>query len=544
MTFLPIVERELRTAARQRVTHWMRLIAAGLALAIWFMLAVSGNNLTPSQRAGAIFGTINILSLGFAMLAGVFLTADCLSEERREGTLGLLFLTDLKGHDVVLGKLASTSLHSVYGLLAVVPMLAIPLLMGGVTAGEFLRSALVLLVTLFLSLSAGMFVSALSHDSRAALVRTLGIVVLLSGIMPLLWWAQWLFFRRPWLNFLLWPSPGFALRCAGDGFYSTRSGAGVFWLSLLVIGGLGMVCLVAASVLLPRVWQQARDDDRTPQSRRRTMLARKQDATARAWLESKPYFWLATRDNRVRHWALWILGSAVLVWSGFYVEAWSPRPSVDAFSITIFLAFALHVFFKCLVAVEATRRLSEDRQSGALELLLVTPLPPADIIRGQRMALAHLFRWPMRMLFGMNLLLLAMMTWPGRNNWLGPDSTIFAIIFGGGIPLLLADCSLIGRAGIWSALTTTRHTRAVLKTIRNLLLPSWVAILLLWFFGMTSGGISTGTVQTLVVAWIVFGLVVDAIVLAITASRLRGNFRELAATGQWRRAKSEEAPFP
>src|SRR5262245_51565625 len=101
MTFLPIVERELRTAARQRATHRMRLAAALLALVIWFLFSVFGNFTSP-QRAQLIFGAIGILSLGFAMLAGAFLTADCLSEERREGTLGLLFLTDLKGHDVVL----------------------------------------------------------------------------------------------------------------------------------------------------------------------------------------------------------------------------------------------------------------------------------------------------------------------------------------------------------------------------------------------------------------------------------------------------------
>ena len=146
MTFLPIVDRELRVAGRQRVTHRVRLVAALLALVIWFLLSVVGNQ-TSTQRAQAIFGTISILSLGFAMLAGAFLTADCLSEERREGTLGLLFLTDLKGHDVVLGKLVSTSLNSIYGLLAVVPMMGIPLLMGGITVGEFARTALVLLVT-------------------------------------------------------------------------------------------------------------------------------------------------------------------------------------------------------------------------------------------------------------------------------------------------------------------------------------------------------------------------------------------------------------
>jgi len=536
MTFLPIVERELRTAARQRVTHRMRLIAAGLALTIWFMLAVFGDNLTPSQRASAIFGTISILSLGFAMLAGVFLTADCLSEERREGTLGLLFLTDLKGHDVVLGKLASTSLHSIYGLLAVVPMLGVPLLMGGVTIGEFARTALVLIVTLFLSLSAGMFVSAMSHDSRAALLRTLGIIVLLSGLLPLLWWGLRLLFRTPWSDFLLWPSPGYALRRAGDALYSTRSGAGEFWVSLFVIGGLGAMSLAAASVVLPRVWQQARDEPGhlgLPVTRTRSL---NWNEVSRTWLESQPYFWLAMRDGRFGRWAFWIIGAAQIVLLGMLSGMSPPRPTGAAFTISLLLAFSLHVIFKCILATEATRRLSEDRHSGALELLLVTPLPPADIIAGQKAALAHLFRWPGLMLVGMNLGFLWLILGPGQPRWLGPDRTMFAMMFIGGSVLLIADSFAIGQSGIWSALTAKRHTGAILKTLRNVLLPSWVAILLFWFIGLTSRGMSSGTVESMVVVWVILGLVVDGVVLAGTRARLDSDFRELVATGQSRSA--------
>ena len=137
MTFLPIVERELRVMARQRNAYWLRFGAAAGALALWVFVLMVSRSATITETAQAIFFTISIASLVFAMLAGVFLTADCLSEERREGTLGLLFLTDLKGHDVVLGKLVSTSMVAVFGLLAVLPVLALPLVMGGMTGGEF-----------------------------------------------------------------------------------------------------------------------------------------------------------------------------------------------------------------------------------------------------------------------------------------------------------------------------------------------------------------------------------------------------------------------
>src|SRR2546430_6213267 len=153
MTFLPIVERQLRESSRRPATYRMRSLLALAALAIWFFLLIVGSN-SGIRKGMMLFIAISVLTLGFCLVAGIFLTADCLSEERREGTLGLLFLTELKGYDVVLGKLIATSLHAFYGLLAILPLLALPLLMGGVTVGEFWRVTLVLTTTLFFSLSA------------------------------------------------------------------------------------------------------------------------------------------------------------------------------------------------------------------------------------------------------------------------------------------------------------------------------------------------------------------------------------------------------
>ena len=140
MTFLPIVERELRVAARRRGTYWTRVFAALIAIcAAGWMLTLSnlGRHESPSELSRSIFMTLSSFAFLYCLVAGARNTADCLSEEKREGTLGLLFLTDLKGYDVVLGKLVATSLNSFYGLLAIFPVLAIPLLLGGVAGVQF-----------------------------------------------------------------------------------------------------------------------------------------------------------------------------------------------------------------------------------------------------------------------------------------------------------------------------------------------------------------------------------------------------------------------
>src|SRR5437879_5110967 len=163
MSFLPIAERELRVAARKRSTFWLRVVAAmvGLIIGSGFMLIATVQPAGLPSMGSILFGALTWICVVAAFSAGIFFTADCLSEEKREGTLGFLFLTDLRGYDVVLGKLLATSLRGLFAFLAVFPILAVTLLMGGVTGVQFWKTALALLNALFCSLSVGLFVSAM-----------------------------------------------------------------------------------------------------------------------------------------------------------------------------------------------------------------------------------------------------------------------------------------------------------------------------------------------------------------------------------------------
>src|SRR5437764_12012877 len=139
MTFLPVVERELRVAARKRSTFWLRIAAAVVALVIaggFLLLTTVGFGVGAVNLGRGLFAVLTWLGLAAALSSGLFFTSDCLSEEKRDGTIGFLFLTDLRGYDVVFGKLMATSLRCFYGLLAVLPILAITLLMAGVAGAQ------------------------------------------------------------------------------------------------------------------------------------------------------------------------------------------------------------------------------------------------------------------------------------------------------------------------------------------------------------------------------------------------------------------------
>src|ERR1700728_713159 len=127
MTFLPIADRELRVSSRRHFTYWSRVIAAGFIMLVFGMLMLGTISISPAMGLSVgqmAFSTLKWLAFLFACSAGIFLTSDSISEEKREGTLGLLFLTDLHGYDIVFGKLISQSLLAFYCLVAAFPILA------------------------------------------------------------------------------------------------------------------------------------------------------------------------------------------------------------------------------------------------------------------------------------------------------------------------------------------------------------------------------------------------------------------------------------
>ena len=65
MTFLPIVERELRVAARRPGTYWTRWFAALGMILVWVMLGAAIRKASPVEVSKAQFLALGILALGF-----------------------------------------------------------------------------------------------------------------------------------------------------------------------------------------------------------------------------------------------------------------------------------------------------------------------------------------------------------------------------------------------------------------------------------------------------------------------------------------------
>ena len=303
MTFLPIVYRELRVAARRRSTFrvrwWTALIAIGMS---FVSLAFVQMSRTRSAAGSSVFGMLTFYVFGICLLAGVFLTADLLSEEKRAGTLGLLFLTDLKGYDVVLGKFMAQWLNAFYCLLAILPALALPLLLGGVTGGEFWRMVLALINVLFFSLSAGILISAVGWEARRTMGSTFWVLVLASIALPVLATVGARVSPSPVWSQLNWVSPFSPFANAAEVRYVRRPQS--FWASILVLSCLGSLFLALASLIIPRVWQHAKQPPASPFPRATTLSpgrggrADQSKAGRTCWIETQYCGWRAIRSER------------------------------------------------------------------------------------------------------------------------------------------------------------------------------------------------------------------------------------------------------
>jgi ABC-type transport system involved in multi-copper enzyme maturation permease subunit len=492
MFSLPMVRRELGVAARRNGTYSLRAAAALGAMVIGGFIYAGTAGASQSIFGQTLFGALSGLAMFFCLAAGVRLTADCLSEEKREGTLGLLFLTDLKGHDIVFGKLAATSLSGLYGLLAIFPVLALPLLAGGTTNAEFWRMALVLVNAFLFSLAIGMFTSSLSRQARPAMGAAFLLILFFTAFCPA--FATWIKFKswsNPMQEFLFLPCPTYSFHLSPDLIY--RSDARGFWWSVATIHSLTWLFLLLACFVVPRSW---RDQPAGPgaagrRERRRALTyggAAFRNSFRKRLLEVNAYYWLAARAHLKPAWvwALFILPVAAWAWG--YEEFADKWFNPATFLLT---AVALNSAIKIWVASESGRRLAEDRRLGALELLLTTPLGVRDILRGQLLALRRQFLGPILVLI---LVELAPMIPVLQRPELRDDERLaFVWWWIAGLILLVADTVALSWVGMWMALSAKNPNQvAGAAFLRVLVLPccGYAVLMAAFRLGLVTGVLS------------------------------------------------------
>src|ERR1041385_2120745 len=121
---LPLIVREFRIQARRKRAFALR-VAFGSLLGTALFFFLIGHVLAPASPAlgRSLLSTFAWQIVILALVGGPALTCDCLSEERKEGTLPLLFLTHMNAADIVLGKFLGKSFDALMLFFAATPFL-------------------------------------------------------------------------------------------------------------------------------------------------------------------------------------------------------------------------------------------------------------------------------------------------------------------------------------------------------------------------------------------------------------------------------------
>ncbi|HEV2209048.1 MAG TPA: ABC transporter permease subunit [Verrucomicrobiae bacterium] len=543
MTFLPIIERELRLRARGRSNYWARAgvgfaaLLTGLPPLLW-----TGPWATPANVGRSVFNGM-VASVFVLSCVACLLTADVISSEAREGTLGLLLLTRVRRVDVLLGKFAANGLAALFALMAFVPVLVVPVLAGGVTGGEAFRKTLVLLVTLLLALSVGIWASSRWRErfrtNRGAMFLLLALV-LGPAMVGVVWRG---------LGWQL-AGPLGALTAAGD--LAFQKAPGQFWVSMGVNLSLASLLLIAASHNLQCRLLETEQVTRTPVTRPSpdslpvdSLAQAEEDNPARSIFDdpnaplkplpppisrpdSHPLQWLLNRQRGLGP-MLWLGGVIGLV-SHAWVWPFArfvPMRSFGLLSLPISLITA--GITGALFAWAASRFFLQARRSGELELLLTTPVGAREMISAQWATLKRLLVGPVA-LMGLPIVLQGMGSVFGGYNRgdLTQFYSLFFIILG--ILNLLLGTAALCWLGMWFGSRTEGQARAILWSVglargMPFLINIGFGLLWNWGFGLTSRGL--GSSYWLIVALGPQILYLGLYIIMIRVARLN-LYRELS----------------
>lgn len=393
-----MLQRELREGARRPANRRLRLAAAiGGIIVLWCVVVGSRKS---SQELGSwLFASLHTLLLGLIAVAVPALAADGIAREKREGTLGLLFLTSLSARGIVAGKALAQALRAFTLWLAVLPILTIPFVLGGVTWFDVGCALSLEFCVTVLCLAAGLLASSIARERNTAFV----LAFLLGGAFLFLFSqfdALALFFGYlgsfptygrviGWWEFSTSIMTAMFSGLTGDRGMGAWSSLRTFsvpffnvWECLCLAGPIlaSIVFRVVARFAMRRIersWQDQIPSARrlnllrrycTPlfQNRFRNRMQRSLDRNPIAWLQQ--YSWKA----RMTKWGLCL---AFLL-----MECLSIQADFDNFQFRQFLLLLTLAGFCTFAGVNG---FMAEKRSGALELLLTTPVSVNSIIFGR-----------------------------------------------------------------------------------------------------------------------------------------------------------------
>ncbi|MDB6125342.1 MAG: hypothetical protein JWQ71_4335 [Pedosphaera sp.] len=462
MLLHPIIERELRVALRRRgalKSHVKTALLATGLVAFFLMFSF----VDKSQFWGRnLHKFLFCIGLYLALLPPLRISAELFSEERRNQTLELLYLTGMNSGELFTGKLFGGLLIASWDLLALAPFLAIPFLSGGISLDLYLATLACFPALLLFVVAIGVLASVLCTDDGAAFIFAVILIVVVSFAIPIPFnLGELLTGKASFASTWLCLSPAYGPYLVATNF----SGAtpALFWTTIGITFLWAFFFLLLAALLLKYNWRTILQP--TGQTGWRGIFQNWIHGTP-VWrislreylLWQNPYQWLVQRDRRPVLLAYGFIAVIILLW----LLGWAAWPHYWLNSATYFLTAILLLFgINYLMLLAAAQRIGNDRRDGNLELLLTTPLTSSEIVAGQLAALRAQFKYVRLIILA--LFLLMMLAGLLNRSWNGLAIVSYLLLWSGLIvATLISSVSGLARV-MWVALNTARPIHAVYR---------------------------------------------------------------------------------
>jgi len=236
---LALFNQTLRTQSRRLPVH----IALCLFVTVIFSLTLAtASDTHPVSAPGLVlFQAISYINFIFIFSVASLFFCSAISEEKEEGTLGLLKLTGLSPLVLLLGKSSSRLVFALVLLTVQLPFMQLSVTLGGIKPVQILAVYLALVSFAFMVANLGLFCSVVSRDTGSAL-GVYSIIVALFGWIPALCYGA--------LDYL--DQPGFSAS-----FYEKACWFLVkFLVEESVVGRLDQIFITGfdGQLLCPQVW--------------------------------------------------------------------------------------------------------------------------------------------------------------------------------------------------------------------------------------------------------------------------------------------------
>jgi ABC-type transport system involved in multi-copper enzyme maturation permease subunit len=398
----PVIKRELQVEARKRGIYWMRFfwgLGAMVVLAIAVLVAPE-----KSQNGSYLFNILHFCLAVMLLLIAPISAADAISRERREGTLGLLFLTPLKAREIVLSKLGARLFRVFYFWRMFVPFLMLPMLTGGLPLQQFALSIALLLSLLVSGIAVAMIASAMSTNFAAAVFRALFFAALVNLVIGALVIN---------LPALLFPAVGRAFAyeeswvvriCIVGPYFILAPGLILEWFQQIYPSPYFIPSLITALTICPLIllsisfWICTRRITRYAEASIETarqvafrkrfltpvLLKDRFRASMRRKLQKNPFVWLEYRSPTARSARWGVLLGLVAIQTLLITN----NPSLSG------LYEAQTILLWCLllmITLKSTTSFQYEKESGAIELILVTPITERKLVSGRLAAVLQYY---------------------------------------------------------------------------------------------------------------------------------------------------------